>query len=442
VASRRNPVEKRLGLVHDEWVEFSALPNARVLCLLVTPDEVPMVDAFVAIESDAGAGTLPDLFVRLTSAFEAATPYGFALCGEFLPIAQAMHQGLEDPATAAWTPPRANRGEDDVSLWVRTCASFAQHYAIPDQFACVLLPNAVADFAAFQHWLQRFAQQAPPKLRAIVLDDAKGPSLTPLVKAEPVRVIAKPLDLDMPGARLELSQEAGGLDTPGGQFRHLFVKMSNALGAMKLAEAEAFGAQALAITEAQSWFALAVPIHFALGAANAGAGQAAAANERYVKAERAAIEGEKAGDPTCIRLKAQARMARGGLLVGIGQYLAAAKLFTETVPLATAAQDPRMVLDCYRLTSFSYEQAQKYPDAWQAGIEGLGYAKQLDQETRQTSNLPYLGEGMLRIAARPEYNASLRIEQEMVGLLGRRDWRPQTAQAPAAAPAASPAGRA
>jgi len=440
MSARKNPIERRLELVHDEWLDFSELPEARVLCLLVTPDEIPMVDAFVAVESHEQAGSLPDLFVRLVSPFDAQTPYGFALCGEFAPIAEAMHEGLEDPATPAWSPPRANRGEDDVSLWVRTCVSFADHYQIPAQFAALLEPSTLSDLGQFTLWLQRFAQQAPARIRAVVLDDVKAPQLTPLVTAEPVRVVAEPLELDMPGARLELSQEAGGLDTPGGKFRHLFVQMSNALGESKLPEAEAFGNQALAITQAQGWFGLAVPIHFALGAANAGAGQAPVANERYVKAELAAIEGEKAGDVTCTKLRAQARMARGGLLVGIGQYLAAATLFTETIPFATAAEDPRMVLDCYRLTSFCYEGAQKYPEAWQAGSDGLGYATKLDQETRQTSNLPYLGEGMLRIAARPEFNATLRVEREMVALLGKTDWRPQTSAA-AGAPAQSPAGR-
>lgn len=424
-SKKKNPIEWRLDLIHNSWVEFSTLPDARVLCWLVLPDEVRMVEAFIAVASDERSGTLPDLFVQLGSPFEALHGYGYALCGEFAGIATRLYAGLDDPATPEWAPPQAKPGEDDVSLWLRTNASFHQHYQLHGQFVSVLQPSAISDVAAFQIWLQRFAAAAAPTQRLIVLDHAKSPGLTPLVQAEPIRVVAKPLDLDMAKARLEISENAGGLDTPGGQYRHLFVKLTNALGEAKLPEALSLGTAALAITQAQSWFALAVPIHFALGAALAGHGNPTEANEHYLQAEVAAAEGEKAGDPTCKRLRAQARMARGGLLVSTEQYPAAAQLFTDTVPFATAAEDPRMVLDCYRLASFSYEQNGEYDKAWNSGVEGMRYAKQLDQETRDTSTLPYLGEGMLRLTQRPEYSSSAyTIDREMTVLMGTKDWRP------------------
>jgi hypothetical protein len=422
-----------MDLVHDEWVSFAELPNARVLCWQVTPDEASMVEAFVAVESDASAGELPDLFVRLRSPFDAAIPYGVALRGELIEIARGLHAGLEAPDTAAWVAPNYQRGEDDAAFWVRTCASFSKHYALPGLLGTLLLPSGISDAAAYQLWLQRLAAQLPANVRAIVLDDVRAPGLTSLVAADSVRVIAKPLTLDMPGARLEVSSEAGNLDTPGGRFRHLFVQLTNALGENKLPEAIGFAQAALGIAAAQRWFALAVPIQFSLGAAFAGQGRATEANERYLAAELAATEGEKAGDSTCTLLRAQARMVRGGLLVSIRQFPAAAQLFVETIPIAESAKDPRMVLDCYRLASFSYEQSGAHDKAWQTGIDGLGYAHKLDLETRQTTTLPYLGEGMMRLTQRPEYQTtSLRIEREMVALTGRTDWRPQTAPPPTA----------
>src|SRR5690606_37750185 len=123
--------------------------------------------------------------------------YGYALCGEFAGIAKRLYAGLDDPATPEWAPPQAKPGEDDVSLWLRTSASFHQHYQLHGQFVSVLQPSAISDVAAFQIWLQRFAAAAAPTQRLIVLDHAKSPGLTPLVQAEPIRVVAKPLDLDM-----------------------------------------------------------------------------------------------------------------------------------------------------------------------------------------------------------------------------------------------------
>lgn len=431
MASRRNPIERRIGLIHDHWVEFAELPAARVLCFLAKPDEVRMVDAFVATESDERAGTLPDLFVELSSSFDVSFPYGYAACEEFVRIAAELHAGLEDPATAPWKPPEAARGEEDVALWVKTCESFCQHYALPGHLAVLLRPTAVSHPDTFQLWLQRWAMLAPENVRAILVDDGDHPVFEPLVKVEPERVIARRLDLDMAGARLELSQGAGGLDTPGGRFRHAFVKLSNALESGKLAEAQAFGKAALGIAQAQKWFALAVPVHFSLGAALAGEGKGTEASAEYLKAEIAAAEGEEVGDPVCTKLRAQARMARGGLLVALRQYQPAAELFTNTLPLATAAEDPRMVLDCYRLASFSYEQDGSTAPAWQAGLDGLRYAKTLDPETCKRSTLPYLGEGLMRMTRRSEYSGSGPvIEKEMVTLLGTTDWRPKVSAPP------------
>jgi hypothetical protein len=132
-------------------------------------------------------------------------------------------------------------------------------------------------------------------------------------------------------------------------------------------------------------------------------------------------------------------MVRGGLLVSIRQFAPASQLFLDTIPLATAAGDPRMVLDCYRLAAFSFEQSGEYEKSWKTGTDGLGYAGKLDAETRQSSTLPYLGEGMMRLTQRPEYSAaSLRIEREMVALLGRTDWRPTTAAPATANPSPPP----
>jgi hypothetical protein len=126
-------------------------------------------------------------------------------------------------------------------------------------------------------------------------------------------------------------------------------------------------------------------------------------------------------------------MARGSLLVSMRAYKPAGQLFAETVPLAKAANDPRMVIDCYRLASFSYEQDGQYAKAWQHGLDGLGFAGPLDKETAETSTLPYLVEGLMRLTKRPDYSASsLRIEREIVRILGKKEWRP-TAHLPPSA---------
>jgi hypothetical protein len=213
---------------------------------------------------------------------------------------------------------------------------------------------------------------------------------------------------------------------PGGQYRHAFVQMTNALGKGDLAAADTHATVALEISKTQGWFAMAVPIHLAMGASLAAAGKNEEANRRYLGAETTATDGEQAGDPVCARLHVQARMCRGGLLIHAGAWWLAADLYEKTAPLAKAASDPGMTIDCYRLASFCHEQNKQIQPAWQQGVDGLAFARTVDKKALATTTLSYLGVGLDRICKHVSLSGSWpRIEQELVALLGP-DWRPDS----------------
>jgi hypothetical protein len=367
----------------------------------------------------------------------APSRYGEGLLREFTEKAAQLYAGLEDPNAKAWQPPPvAPRAQDPLPL-LQACQSFIDHYQLPGLLVLYLTPAEVPDAGAFRAWLDLVTRNALPKLpklRFVLRDDRKSPVLAPLAQALPKLVVAIPADLDMPAARLEISENAGNLDQPGGQYRHQFVQMSNALGKQDLAAADQHGQAALDITAAQGWHALAIPIHLAMGAALAGAGKTEEANRRYVNAETSAVEGEKAGDPVCAKLRVQARMCRGGLLIHAGAWQMAAALYIETLPLAKAIGDPGMIIDCHRLASFCQEQAKQLQPAWQQGVDGLAYARTVEKQTLATTTLGYLGAGLERLCKSSQWSGSWkRIEQELVSLLGPQ-WRPAGAPAKGAAP--------
>jgi hypothetical protein len=440
--SSTNPVTRRLDQLRLQWKDFAAKPEGRVLCWQLESDEYSMVNAMVAAEDDARAGKLADVFVPLAAPFVPGK-YGEGLLKEFCEKAEALHTGLEDDSVPKWQPPPAasGSGAGEVALW-KACGSFIEHYKLPKLLALVLMPSKADDVAAFRQWLDTAARAALPgipKLRLVVLDDVRSPSLAELARAQPERVVALPAELDMAGARLEVSEDAGNLDTPGGQFRHQFVQMTNALGAQDMATAEKHSQAALAIAKAQGWHALAVPIHLAMGASLAAAKQFEPAGKRYLDAEAAAAAGEKAGDASCPKLRVQVRLCRGSLLILQQAWKAAALLFTETRPMAEALKEPGMVVDCYRLASFSMEQDKQLLPAWQHGVDGVAYAKTQEKETLASTTLSYLGVGLSRIGKQKEYASSWqRVERDMVALLGP-DWRPAEAP-PEEAPAAAPKG--
>ena len=427
-----NPIMRRLEILSDQWQEFADQAEARVLCWQVTPDEYAMVDAFLAMESEEDTADSQDLFVTLTSPFVAGR-YGEALLREFVEKAAALYEGLGDPATPAWPAPAAAPGAPDPLPFLRACESFIAHYQLPGLLALLLSPSEIADHSAFAQWLTMMAESALPrlpKLRFIVRDDAQAPQLAALVQSQPERVVAMPAELDMPAARLEVSEAAGNLDTPGGKFRQAFIQLTNALGKQDLAAAEGHGATALAITSAEKWWALSIPVHMALAGGLIAAKKNEDASRRYVQAETAALEGEKAGDPLCAKLRVQARLGRGSLLIQAGAWRLAAVLYGETVPLAKAVPDPALAIDCHRLASLCHEQDKEFQPAWQQGVDGLAFARGVDKALLAQTTLAYLGESLARLCKRGEFKGLWpRIEHELVALLGTK-WRP-TAHLPA-----------
>lgn len=424
-----NPIVDRLDQLAGQWSDFTDQKEARVLVWLCEPDELAMTDAFVRMEDDDRVGQTEDLFLPLQAPFVPGR-YGEGLLREFAEKAAQLHAGLEDPSVKAWTPPPvAPRAQDPLPL-LQACQSFIEHYQLPALLVLYLTPSEVPDIGAFRDWLELVARSALPKLpklRLLLRDDRKAPALAPLAQALPKLVVAVPAELDMAGARLEISENAGNLDKPGGQYRHQFVQMSNAMGKQDLAAADRHAKAALDITGAQGWHALAIPIHLAMGAAFAGAGKTEEANRRYVSAESSAVAGEQAGDPVCPKLRVQARMCRGSLLIHAGAWQMAAALYTETLPLAQALKDPGMIIDCHRLISFCQEQAKQFQPAWQQGVDGLAFARTVEKKTLETTTLAYLGTALERLCKRSQFSGSWkRIEEELVTLLGA-EWRPKGA---------------
>jgi hypothetical protein len=439
-----NPVVQRLEKLLGQWWDFVEKPEGRVLCWLVESDEYAMVNAFVAIEDDERGAQTDDVFVPLSTPFVAGR-YGEGLLREFLEKAKALHAGLGEASVPEWQPPpsppspstpsgtqRPAKAPDapeppDALPFLQACESFASHYKLPGKLALVLTPSECPDGAAFGQWLDALARTALPgsaKLRLVVLDDKRAPSLGALVKAHPDRVVAVFAELDMAGARLEISETAGNLDKPGGQLRHQFVQMTNALGKQDLASAETHSQVALDITSTQGWHALAVPIHLAMGASLAAAGKVEPANARYLKAEASAAEGETAGDPVCAKLKVQARLCRGSLLILESAWQAAAALYVQTLPMALALEEPGMVIDCYRLASFCLEQNKQHQLAWQQGVDGLAFAHTVEKKALAATTLPYLSESLSRLGKQKQFASSWkRAEGELVTLLGP-EWRP------------------
>jgi hypothetical protein len=222
-----NPITRRLDRLSMQWLQFVDDAPARVLRWRVRPDEARMVETFLGVENSEG-GQMPALFVRLVVPFQAAHTYAFAVRDEL--VAQIDREAEEDDTLAGFHPPRP-RADDHGLVGLRDLSvALVDHVRARgvelDQLVLAILPPSVVDIAGFATFVARLAEAlVATDVRAIVLDDRDAPRLDPAVDLAPGRIHTEVADIDMPGAMLEVSARAGGLEEPHGKFRHAYTKM-------------------------------------------------------------------------------------------------------------------------------------------------------------------------------------------------------------------------
>ena len=423
---RKNAVERRLELLYAQWTEFAQEPEARLLRWVVEPDEVRMVEAFLEKEGDE-RGECPDLFLRMEAPFDEPERYGYALREALVGMEEESRAGLEEEGLSGWECPPVKEGETDVEAFLAACDSLRSQYeSLCEHLVLVLVPARGTDASAWLKWLWRAVEKAEsPHVRLVVLDDARTLLLAPLAEALPERVVTIPAKLEMGRALEELSQAAGHLDTPGGKFRELFVRMGNAATLGDVGKVERLGAQAVAVAAGAGLHSLSVAAHFVVGGALLSAGRAQEACEHYRQAEAAAGESEAKGEPQGAQLRLKSRMAQGAARVTAQEYPEAAKLYEETAPLASELNDARMELECWRMASWCREVAKEVERAWAHGQRAWEVGRAMDAQTRETSTLPYVGEALVRLShERQGEQAARAMESEVESLLGE-DWRPE-----------------
>lgn len=417
----KNPISSSLNGLRAKWNAFAIDPVARLLIWLVAPDEAAVVQTMLLTENDARAAETPDLFLLLSSPLRDSADYKRALHVEFLEQYRMSWDSLPDSER----PPRFEASPGDL---FSTCSAFlAHHDKVFEHLVLVLTPSEIEDEGGFVKWLAEAAQSAGPlpRLRFLVLmPRGEGEAAAQeVVKRAGGRARVETPDLNMPAALEALSRQAGNLGSPGGKFRHLFVRLTNALGAGDLTQAERLGASALAITQTQSWPSLAVAVHFALGGGLLASGRAQEAVARYKSAVDAARAAGTSGAAEGSALELRAQLAVGCAQLRSGDYVTAASTYEQAAPLAQAQTDARLELECLRMASFCHESAGSPQRAWEHAQRALAVGQTMDAETRATSTLPYLGAALERLSKEdlPGLTPD-QVERKMGGLLGK-DWR-------------------
>jgi hypothetical protein len=438
----QDAIARRLDLLFDHWCEFAQNPDVRLLRWLAATDEVSMVEAFVARESEPDACETPDLFLRFDDAFDNPAAHGYrlrqSLIGAYDEARPALGEGGLDTSFVA---PHADRADDDIGALLCALAAYHAHQA--GQVALLvafLSPATVSDPPAYQLWLQRLILRAPAHVRFVMVDSSAREQAGELAAAQSELVMSVPCELNMGGACEELLRGAGS-DSPGDRFRQLFAALGNAAKAGDLAAALPLSQSATRLGTAMGCPHLAAVVQTLLAGIYSGAGDylqaircysqvELLADETYAHGERGApapegareLEG-KVAMAYGLRLKRDARFGQGTCLIAERAWEHGSKVFLDGAGLSRRLQDARGELDALRLASLCFEQHGALQHAWQCGMKGLEIGGGMDGETRRTSSLPYLGESMLRLSRAVEFSAYREPVERQLERLLERGWR-------------------
>ncbi len=405
MAAEKNPIERRLERLTEQWEEFTADADARLLRWLVARDELSMIDLFVRLQ-DEEASEIPDLFLRFEEPFpySAGGPitYGRRLAELLEKQVDESRPELEEDQTAAdWKAPEPRADTNDVALLRRVCESFQAHYSeLVEHLVLVLVPSEITDLETWQRWLLYFLRcELPEPVRVMVIDLAEAPQLEWLCGNEPERIRTVEPELDMANAPQEVAEEAGG-EGPGVDFRHHLLALNKAAGQGDLAAVGKHREAALEIAGRERWWQMQLMVRMSAGTAYLNAGESRSALEDYRAADEVAAAAAEDGQPEGVKLRIQARFAIAATLVREGEFERAAEVYESVVPLTETAQEPLMLLESWRMASYCHEVSKKDAEAWRCGHQGLAAGELLDEDQRAASTLPYLGQGLLRLVER------------------------------------------
>ena len=74
------------------------------------------------------------------------------------------------------------------------------------------------------------------------------------------------------------------------------------------------------------------------------------------------------------------------------------------------------------MAAYCYEQIEEFKPAWNCGQKALDVGELMEPDKRETTTLPYAGQGLLRVAkAGSSSQLASKVNQQMIVLIGP-DW--------------------
>ncbi|AXK62533.1 hypothetical protein [Burkholderia sp. IDO3] len=414
-----NPVERRFMDAHSDWMSFAKNKTARLMVWHTDEADAPLVRLYFQAQDDTSCAVR-----TMRAAFANQAGYAQALTDELI----AFYDSRRDASSTHgirtdWQPPFFEGG-DPVRYMLTVAASLIEHH--PDVFPAlvfVLEPARVDDETAWVRWIDRLMSTlvASPRLGERLRFVVPRTNIDPfaqLIQHHPTLVCIVHGRYSMASVPRELLAESGERGASG-EFRRLFVTLSETIENGSPARLEELRAAALKVAEGEKWFDQCVVVHLIAGAAYLKWRDREHAIDAYRRAAGSGMRAVEASHPAGHKLVANALFGEASVYLTHKDHARAAYCYEQAAASTTAAHDALMTVEAWRMSAVCWERAGEREHALEAGFNALDAGLMLDDATRVNSNLQLVVEWMVsQVGAFDRHRAAL--SEKVAALRGGR----------------------
>ncbi|KVD67511.1 hypothetical protein WL01_31520 [Burkholderia ubonensis] len=390
-----NPVERRFMDAHMDWMSFAKDKAARLMIWQTDETDAQLVRLYFQVQDETSCAVR-----TMRASFVNESSYAKVLTDELV----AFYDSRRDASNAQglradWQVPR-NDGANPVLYLLMVADSLMRHH--PDIFPAlvfVLEPAQVRDEAAWSRWLDGLlsAIVAAPKLGERVRIVVPRTDVAPLAgllqrHQDAVRVVLGKYSMaSVPREVLAESGERGS----SGEFRRLFVMLTETIEGGNRARLEELRMAALKVAEREQWFDQCVVVHLIAGAAYLKWRDQERAIDAYRRAADSGLRAVDAGHPAGHKLVANGLFGEASVHLTHKDYAHSAYCYERAATSTMVARDALMTVEAWRMSAVCWELAGEREHALEAGFNALDAGLLIDESMRVNSNLRFVVEWMV-----------------------------------------------
>jgi tetratricopeptide (TPR) repeat protein len=437
----KNPVEKRIELLRDLWMEHTEDPQISLVVWRIPDNADRMLQAFFEIQKHPGDWNTEDLFIRFDAPFETSFGYSRALrdtlAGGYLEQRKEQDRAGQERAGPEW-PFRHLPQTDTAAGFMAVLNSFAQHHQVQDlstppieedtaqarlQFrstAALLDPSSVTNLATWESWIDAaLAAPMSPAVRLVLVDTINGKRWDALAArhSAATTVIEAPIDMFDIARETAAQTGAGGSggagDGAGGgsggvaggessagaavAYRQLLTDVVALLDKGSAAQTSARADKALQIAQHQQWHDQQATVHLAVAGAYIKEQDLPNALARYRNARECGQQAVQARHPVGQDLVLQAWFGEAGAWLLAGQHAQAAQAYCSAAEQARNIPNPLHEIEAYRMAAYCHAKGGSKDLAIEHGRQALVAGQQVAPAERQMTTLALALQDLLRL---------------------------------------------